>query len=351
MKTTDDNKPFQTHLFFFLFGTAIGVCLWGLSSVSEWDSNPLWVSSFITVLCFGLAAVLLWEPGARPHWVLLPPVMVFGLLVAWAWWQVPFIDDAKYDGDDFRQPTAILAVLLCGYLLLPYLQMFYQTRSRSLPYAQWFMRLVHNTYTVAMAGAFLGIFWILLFLWAALFELIDVEFFSDLFAEEGFAWLASASIMALGISLVRERSQWIETLQNNTFSLVRLLSPILALMGLLFVAVLPLTGLEALWDTGHASALLLTLAGFAIIFINTIYQDGQHTETLKPWLLRTMQILMLLLPIFTGLALYAVYLRVMQYGLMPSRWPIHRYRAELNGFSLCLHLLAPSASFQTFSFD
>jgi len=309
----------NSRLGFFFFGAVIGFFLWMITETSHWDDNPVLVALFMGFLCLGLAITLLWEAGKQRLWMVLLPVVMFIFLVGWAWWQVP-VAESHYEGDDFRLPTVILAVLLSGYLLLPYLQIFYSTCKKQFPYAQWFRYMMRNTYVLMMAGGFLGIFWLLLLMWAALFELVDIEFFSELFEKESFIWLASSSMMALGIAFARERSQWLQTLQNNIFSLVRLLTPVLAVMGSIFVAVLPFTGLQVLWDTGHANALLLTLAGFTLLFINIAYQEGTELEQLKPWLLRTMQVLMLLLPVFSLLALYAVYLRIEQYGLMPVRF-------------------------------
>ncbi len=321
-------QKMNTHWGFFLLGALIGLGLWWITEFPDWADSSWLVALFMSLLCLGLALTLLWQPEQewRSYWIVLPPLMLFAALIVWVWLQVPPSEalEVLYDGDDFRQGTVITAILLIGYVLLPYLQLWAQKTSpnaatKPFTYAHWLSLLLRNTTLVATAAAFLGLFWLLLGLWAALFELVGIEVFSDLFSTEGFIWLASSSMLALGIAIARERSQWLQTLQNHAFSLIRLLSPVLALMGAVFIAVLPFTGLQVLWDTGHASALLLTLAVFILGFINASYLDGANGDNLKPWLLRTQQLLLLLLPIFTCLALYATYLRVEQYGLMPNR--------------------------------
>ncbi len=50
-----------------------------------------------------------------------------------------------------------------------------------------------RTATLALAALFTGLTWLLLWLWAALFQLLEVTFFRDLFRQDAFIALATGA--------------------------------------------------------------------------------------------------------------------------------------------------------------
>ncbi|KAK0350998.1 hypothetical protein LTR94_026757 [Friedmanniomyces endolithicus] len=86
-----------------------------------------------------------------------------------------------------------------------------------------------------------------------------------------------------------------------------------------FLIALPFTGLDGLWETRSATRLVLTAAAGLIILINTAYQDGSSLN-LPPKLLRAVARLacFLIAPLIV-LAIWALALRIGQYGLTPER--------------------------------
>src|SRR6266700_7563219 len=86
-----------------------------------------------------------------------------------------------------------------------------------------------------------------------------------------------------------------------------------------FTVALSFTGLDPLWNTPRATAILLTAAFALILLINSAYQDG-GPEHFRAAPLRYSSVLaaVLLAPLL-GLASYALLLRVQQYGWTPDR--------------------------------
>src|SRR5262249_3622269 len=84
-------------------------------------------------------------------------------------------------------------------------------------------------------------------------------------------------------------------------------------------AALPFTGLTALWGTGHASALLLGLTAFVVLFVNAVFEDGETAPPSPPALRRLTGAALAALPIVVAIAAYSLWLRVDQYGLSPER--------------------------------
>ena len=172
---------------------------------------------------------------------------------------------------------------------------------------------------LALSGAFVGAFWLLLWLGAGLFALIKLQFFSRLIQHEWFAIPVTAMAAAGALHLTDIRPALVRGARTLALTLLSWLLPLITLIVSGFLASLPFTGLSALWSFGHASALLLVAAAALIILINAAYQDGD-AERRPPKILRLSGSLAAVLPLPLSLiAAYALTLRVSQYG-----WTVER---------------------------
>lgn len=175
---------------------------------------------------------------------------------------------------------------------------------------------MHGVQLVLSAG-FTGVFWILLFLGSALFKLIGIDAFQKLIAEPAFAFPATTTMFAAAVQLTDVRSSLVRGVRTVALTLLAWLLPLMALIAAAFLASLPFTGLEPLWKTRAATALLLTAAAHLIVLINAAYQDGEEAPPLVlRWAARLAS--GLLIPIAI-LAAYGLALRIGQHGLTPER--------------------------------
>jgi hypothetical protein len=124
------------------------------------------------------------------------------------------------------------------------------------------------------------------------------------------------------------------TVRKVVLSVYRGLLPLAAVIALLFLLVLPGTGLQPLWETGHAAALMLTLQIALIVFLNAAYQDGQADAPYTRWLRRLVELAVIALPVYSALTLHALYLRVQQHG-----WTSDRVWATLIAVIVALYAL------------
>ncbi len=172
---------------------------------------------------------------------------------------------------------------------------------------------------LVMSLAFVGVFWLVLFLGAGLFKLIGIDFVADLIGKPWFALPASGAMFAAAVQLTDVRHGLIRGIRTVALTLLSWLLPVLAFLTGAFLVALPFTGLEPLWKSWSATGILLTAAAVMIILINAAYQDGEP-DTPTPTVLRWAARLggLLLLPLI-GLAAYALSLRIGQYGLTPDR--------------------------------
>lgn len=244
---------------------------------------------------------------------------VFGLVTFWVWQQIP-VGEALYQGDDARAPTWIMGTALAVYVLLPFIQIYQRSGRPAFPYPDLFRHSWNNFFIVAIGAFLAGAFWLVILLWYELFKLIDITFFEDVFTSAPFVSMSLTTVFGYGVSLGRESERVTNTLRGITLAIFRTLMPLLALIALLFLASLPFTGLQPLWDTGHASAVLLSLIALTILFFNAVFQDGETAPLYTRWVRHGIEAALVAMPIYAAITFYAIGLRIGQYGLTPERF-------------------------------
>ncbi|WP_298743898.1 DUF4153 domain-containing protein [uncultured Brevundimonas sp.] len=172
---------------------------------------------------------------------------------------------------------------------------------------------------LALSIGFTGAFWMLLFLGAALFNVIGLEFLGDLIAKDWFSIPATTVVFATAVHLTDVRDGLIRGVRSVVLMLLSWLLLLMTVLAGGFLAALPFTGLEGLWETGSATALVLSAAAALIILINTAYQDGR-ADNLPPAILRvTVRVAAVLLTPLVVIAFWGLALRIGQHGLTPDR--------------------------------
>lgn len=172
---------------------------------------------------------------------------------------------------------------------------------------------------LAMSLGFTGAFWILLFLGAALFRVIGLTFLEDLIRKDWFWIPVTFVVFAISVHLTDVRDGLIRGVRTVALMLLSWLLLVMTVLAAGFLAALPFTGLDGLWETGSATALVLTAAAALIILINTAYQDGRP-DNLPPVVLRiAVRVAAVLITPLVVLAVWGLALRIGQYGLTPDR--------------------------------
>jgi len=172
---------------------------------------------------------------------------------------------------------------------------------------------------LVMSAGFVGVFWLVLFLGAALFKLIGIEFVEELTRKSWFAIPATTMMFAAAVQLTDVRHGLIRGIRTVALTLLSWLLPVLVFLAGAFMLALPFTGLEPLWKTRSAAGILLSSAAVLIVLINAAWQDGEP-DGVAPLVLRlSTRLAAGLLGPLVGLAAYALWLRIGQYGLTPDR--------------------------------
>lgn len=281
-----------------------------------------------TLFSYGFHAWLLTIPSAialtvvdlrdRRLWLhaALASLLVLALAV-WIGWNVH--GEQGLYAPPLRTPFS-LGLALAAFVALPWWQFRLAHGHWRANYSALFERAWQNSLTLALALAFTGLAWLLLWLCAALFKLVQVDFFSELFGEEAFIALFTGSLIGFGMLLGRTQHRAVQITRQVLFAVCRGLLPLLSIIALLFVLVLPFTGLGPLWNTRSAAHLLLTLLVLLVVFVNAVYQHDDQRLPYPRGLRLLVQASLLALPVYAALALYALALRIGQYG-----WSVERF--------------------------
>lgn len=213
--------------------------------------------------------------------------------------------------------TLVVTLGIASFKALMYIQQ--RASQQKITYAALFTHSWQNFLVLALGGLFTLVIWGVLNLWGALFKIIGILYFSDLFKEKWFLYPALSLGLGFGIILLRSQLGIISTIANIWHVLTKFLLVLLVFISVLFLLFLPFEGLSSLWQTGKGSFLLLWLLALVLFFINSVYQGEESNKTYPLWLHRCIYFGVVCLPIYSVISFYGLAARVGQYGLTLER--------------------------------
>ncbi len=250
-------------------------------------------------------------------------VLAIAATAGWLGWSVvPAQGSSVMHGQWWVADVAVFGgvSLAAWFVALPFLQGRLRTGAQMPPYAELFADAWRNTLLAANCLMFTGLFWLLLLLCAGLFSVLKILFFQALFTNRFFFYWATTMAVSFAVSLEEHESSALITMRRHLLAFQTRLLPLAALIVLLFLAALPFTGLQPLWNTGHATPLMLCLQLAIVALTNAAWQDGERPtpfSKLLQWLIRAA---LVLLPVLAILCCWSLSLRVLQYG-----WSVDRF--------------------------
>jgi len=291
------------------------------TDTTSWPStNPYWMAPLLMVWVFVpllfLQAVGTMRTRTLAIWTVAATVLLAGL----AWYDIW----RQWDGS----AAAARASLSFGLIFFSAIGLFIAhclivagdiDRQYIAKYATYFEASWKLGAQIALAFAFVAVFWGVLWLGAILFTLIDLTFIETLIEKSWFAIPATTMAVAAAIHLTDVRSRLVGDIRAIVISLLSWLLPLMTIMAIGFVVSLPFTGLTSLWATHSAAAILLAAAATLVVLVNATYQNGAPPHPL-PFVLRYSELAagFVLVPI-AALATYALSLRIAQFGLTVER--------------------------------
>jgi hypothetical protein len=186
-------------------------------------------------------------------------------------------------------------------------------------YPRYFDVAWKHAVQIVLAGAFVGALWVLLFLGAALFRLIEIRFFEELLRKPWFSIPVSTLAFTIALHVTDVQADIVRGVRTLKLTLLSWLLLLITLIAAGFLLALLFTGLDPLWATRRATTVVVLTAAALIVLINATYQDGAREHPAAFVLQCAGTVAAVALTPLVAIAAYAVLLRVTQYGWTPER--------------------------------
>lgn len=258
------------------------------------------------------------------------------LAAGWAAWQAT--GEPPPSSDAVLTPFAAIAAIAL-FVLLPFAQGRLEGHGWHAPYPRLFAHAWGNAYALALGLLAVGLGWLVLWLASALFELVGIDAIKRLLRERPVAYLATGLFAGLGLLLARTAERAVQVARQVKLAVFKALLPLVALVAVAFVLVLPLTGLDQLFGTRSAAWTIAALLVALVVGLNAAWQDGREAPW-PAWLGLALRAAPLAMPVLAAIGLYALWLRIAQYGWTPNRLHALAGMLLLAGYALAYALAA-----------
>ena len=238
-----------------------------------------------------------------------------GLVIAGIAWRVASAGE-RYAASEFWFAAGLLAVGLA----LPLFQAgFHRLRWRT-SYKTAHFHVWTDAISVAGAAAFTLLSWALIWLLAALFELIQISLLRELVAEDWFGLTFAGTAFGTALGTLRNQLRILGTLQSVVMLVFSLLAVPLAVALAIFLIAVIFSGLDVLWEaTRSATPVLLAISVGCFVLVNAVVRDERADMSGSRIMRIAARILALGILPLTIFAAVSMGTRIAQHGLSPER--------------------------------
>jgi hypothetical protein len=313
-----DHEPWPLRAVILLvLGAVLGLTIHFLTrgpAVWQWTEDPLKLGAAAAMAAGGIVFGFSLE---RPRWLWsLLFALAAGLVVGFVtcWNGQP---DNWGAGEGWQLTSALLALVIA----VPLFQASRDAGRWNLDYRVVHAHILTNIVLWFVAWGFVLITFLLILLLSELFQLIGIVLLHDLIDRPWFPWLLVGGALGAAVGLLRDRDRIVGTLQRVATAVLSFLAPILAAGLVIFVAALPFTGLEPLWEQTRATTpiLLVCIVG-AVVLINAVIGSGAADDELRPrpirWAAAALAAVVLPLAVVAAVSTGK---RIAQHGFTPDR--------------------------------
>jgi len=296
-------------------GALAGLSLWLLIDVLDDLIDNRHLHLFVFAVAGAFFATLLAMTGPLPMRRAAPAALGVALpaaaLLTWGSYRFVSLDDY------LSTVHPLLAFAVITAVPLPFLIAWLRGGEAWNFYPALFNHAWNIVVRYAAAWLFVGVFWGVVYLSDALFQIVGLQIIEDLLEIDWVPYVLTGTVLGLAIAVVNELSDYVSP--YLILRLLRLLLPVVLVVVPVFVAALPFRGLSGLFGGLSVAATLLAMAaGVATLVTTALDQSDEEAVASRPMRLFT-QALALMLPVIAVLGAYAVWLRIAQYGWTPDR--------------------------------
>lgn len=301
--------------------------LYHARTAQTWPANEPLVFNALVLVFFFTPTLFISSLGHLPtktmgRWLLVATLISAGL-GAYDSWRHIGVSHHNYGRDAglIALPSPLVWYFgAVGFYIAHSLVMATATEQRRIAsYSTYFETAWKLIVQIKFSYLFTGALWLVLWLGAGLFDLIKLQFLKDLLQESWFAIPVTVFAFSCAMHLTDVRPAIVRGIRNLLLVLLSWILPLTVLIVGGFLLSLPFTGLTPLWDTKHATALLLVACAALITLINTAFQNGLVETEIARILRVSARFASFLLSPLIVIAVYALSLRVGEYGWTTDR--------------------------------
>ena len=296
-----------------MLGLLAGAAYWGVVEWA-WTMVPDRAAVFalmVVLIGFGVAGILLAELGLRR-------ALAMGALMGGIVGGLVMLSMSNFETAQayFETGHVVVAILVLATIPVPF-ALGWLRDGRHFSYRHLFMDSWTIVVRYAAAWAFAGLALGVAYASSALLELVGVDLLRDLLREDVVVAVLLGGLVGLGLAVVAELNDLISP--YLVLRLVRLLTPFVLLVLAVFVGMIPVRGLTALFDGLSTGGSLMTAGLGAVALVSIVVDRGDLDAPSRGVLYWSARIMAGLVIVLGGLAVAAVWLRVGQYGWTPER--------------------------------
>jgi hypothetical protein len=299
-------KSLSKPLLFSIIGAITGLIVSQIGLYAESEAVALYL---LGVVLFVINVLLLWGKQTKRFMVLnLGAVAIgLGLLISWNVWQ-------EYYAINKIAPLFVFALIQIGIIATTFAQAWKADKPHYV-YTDLFENGWNNHFFFLFSGLLTGGFLLILLLGTTLFDSIGLDV-SDIIWNKHVTPIIIATLVGAGIGISREHESLIFKIRSVFFALFKVMAYLAAAIVILFAISLPFSW-QGLFGNDSTSIILLSLVGVSILLLNTLVDE--ESKPIAVWSNRIFRVQIALLSVFSLLSIYAIIVRIQQYGLMPNR--------------------------------
>jgi hypothetical protein len=226
---------------------------------------------------------------------------------------------SNWNDKPIGSPSMLLVVFSCVFFFIAHALVMAgaQDGKRIASYNTYFEVAWKLAIQLLFSAFFVGAVFLVLYMGASLFMLVKLNFLHKLLEESWFNVPVSCTAFSCAMHVTDVRPSIVRGIRTLLLVLMSWILPVAVVLVTGFLCTLPFTGLTALWETRHATSVLLFTAAVLLVLVNAAFQNGQAVVAL-PLRVSARMAAILILPIIM-VGIYALGLRVVQYGWTSDR--------------------------------
>jgi hypothetical protein len=226
---------------------------------------------------------------------------------------------SNWNDKPIGSPSMLLVVFSCVFFFIAHALVMAgaQDGKRIASYNTYFEVAWKLAIQLLFSAFFVGAVFLVLYMGASLFMLVKLNFLHKLLEQSWFNVPVSCTAFSCAMHVTDVRPSIVRGIRTLLLVLMSWILPVAVVLVTGFLCTLPFTGLTALWETRHATSVLLFTAAVLLVLVNAAFQNGQAVVAL-PLRVSARMAAILILPIIM-VGIYALGLRVVQYGWTSDR--------------------------------